>query len=108
MDWVHEKDKEPTFVYRDGTSSVCHYRIENNRFIFTGYWVIYGYEGESYGYEEAWIDADGNLIVQVGRYLMSNDQDIPSFRKDTRPNSTWEVVYSLKDPSFLIDTMDIR
>ena len=108
VEWVQEKDKVPTFVYRVGKSSAAFYIIENNRFIFKEYFILYGAANEAYGYEEAWFDADGNLIIQMGRYFMSNDPSGITFKKDNRPNSTWEVVYTLKDPSFMINSIDIR
>ena len=110
VDWVSEENKEPTLVYRVGKSMAYPYSIENSRFIFKdrGYTLLFASSNEYYGYEEAWFNADGNLVVQMGRYFLSNEPGNVKFRKDTRPNSTWEVVYILKDSSFMVNSTDIR
>lgn len=96
---IFEEDGTPV-VYRNGKPTPMPYTIENNRFVFKeGCYIINGLTFNGVGYEAAWFDPVGNLIVQMAYYYPSTD----GYAKDPRPESTWEKIYVRKDSSFLAE-----
>ena len=99
---VFEENETSTVVliYRNGKPTTMPYTIENNRFVFKeGYYIVNGITFAAVGYEEAWFDPVGNLIVQMGQYLPNGEK----YNKDPRPECTWEKIYVRKDSSFLAE-----
>ena len=87
-----EKESSPSVVYRNGNATSFPYTLEDNQFVFKeGPWI------NMVHFEKAWFDEVGNLIVKCVQLHPNGD----SYVKDTRPEGTWEVIYTRQDMSFL-------
>ena len=93
-----KEDGTPAEANRNGNPITLPYTLEGNHFVFKeGYYIRNGFTGLGVAYEEAWFDAVGNLIVQMGNYIPNGEK----YNKDPRPDGTWEVIYTRKDLKFI-------